>query len=549
MGELREVKVYLSEEDSRSLYSSKSITSPEDAVDVMRELLGKQDREFFCVVNLDSQNRPINYHVVAIGTINQSMFEIGNVFKTAILSNAAKIMVFHNHPSGEVIPSFEDISATQRIIDAGQIMGVKVIDHVIIGGRNKNYYSMFKNDPDLFTDNLYGKDYEINTVGEERVTDVYGTESKKDVFRKAVAEQFVKLLDPDNPTDEMAWIKEWNGSAAMPENTLTGKRYRGINRLCLFFTAAERGYKDPRWATMATLRKIPGARVKKGEHGTNVEFWFVRDFGLDKTDPNFGKSYTFAQAEEMVKNKGRLWSEFVPYPRYYSVFNAEQCIGISPMVAKDNNEVKQEDLVTAISESMNVKILNDGGDRAFYRPTEDTVHLPKPSSFVTDYAYNATALHELAHATGAANRLSRNLSGLFGNEDYAQEELVAEITSCMTAVNFAKDDSGVDEYLKGHAENHKRYVKSWAKAITSNPNCLVQAVKCAEIATDFLELHGGLIDISTFNCLHGHDVTVIADKANHIKVSYLKQFSDNSSITLETHNSISENNQSQSRIV
>ena len=105
------------------------------------------------------------------------------------------------------------------------------------------------------------------------------------------------------------------------------------------------------------------------------------------------------------------------------------------------------------------------------------------------------------------------------------------------------------EYLKEHAENHKRYVKSWAKAITNNPNCLVQAVKSAEIATDFLELHGGLIDISTFNSLHGHDVTVFADKENHIKVSFQKQLSDNNSISLETHNSICGNTQSQSRTI
>ena len=160
--------------------------------------------------------------------------------------------------------------------------------------------------------------------------------------------------------------------------------------------------------------------------------------------------------------------------------------------------------------------------------------MPDPGAFVSSYAYNATALHELAHSTGASHRLNRNISGLFGSEDYAFEELVAEMTSCMVSTNYVMNDSGVDEYLKDHAENHKRYVKSWAKAIISNPNCLVQAIKCAELATDFLELHGGLMDISTFNKHHGHDVTVVFGNDNQIRISYLKPLSNNTANILES---------------
>lgn len=533
MGELKEVKVYLSEEGSNTLYSQKAITSPDDAVEVMSDILCKQDREFFCVVNLDTKNRPINYHVITVGSLNKALVDIGNTFKTALLSNAAKVMIFHNHPSGDLNPSHEDIIATKKIIDAGQILGIKVLDHVIVGGRNRNYYSICKSDPALFAQNSADSTRVLNYV-QESDGQKYSASSKKDEFRKTVAEQFINLLDPDNETDEMNWIKEWNAASSIPINTLNGNRYRGINRICLFLTASEREYKDPRWATIATINKIPGARVNKGEHGTKVEYWFLRDFGLEKDDPDYGKSYTFEQAADLIKTKGRSWSEFTPYPRYYTVFNAEQCSGIPPLAVTENSNVQQDELVSAISHSMQVEIKNDGGDQAYYRPSEDIVHLPDPSAFVSNYAYNATALHELAHSTGAANRLNRNISGFFGSEDYAFEELVAEMTSCMVSTNFVMDDSGVDEYLKEHAENHKRYVKSWAKAIKSNPNCLVQAIKCAELATDFMELHGGLIDVRTFNKHHGHDVTVTVGNDNQIRVSYVKSLINNTESVLDS---------------
>ena len=546
MSELQEVKVYLSNDGSETLYSDKTIMSPADAVNVMSELLGKQDREFLCVVNLDIKNRPINYHVVTIGTLTQSLVDVGNIFKTALLSNAPKVMVFHNHPSGDLIPSQEDITVTKKIIQAGNILGVQVLDHVIVGGRNNNYFSLYKSDPSLFSSGQKEVFESTLSVNEATQSEKYSALSKKEEFRKAVAEQFVRLLDPDNETDEMEWIKEWNGSSLLPENTLTGNRYRGINRICLFLTAAERGYKDPRWATLKSIKKIPGARVKKGEHGTKVEYWFVRDFGVDKDDPNYGKSYTFTQAAEMVKTNGRSWADFIPYPRYYTTFNAEQCTGIPPFVQKENHTVTQDSLVSKISESMGVSILNDGGDRAYYRPSEDTVHLPEKTAFVSTYAYNATAMHELAHATGAKDRLDRDLSGLFGSEDYASEELVAEIASCLGSINFVSDDAGIDEYLKEHAENHKRYVKSWAKAITSNPNCLVQAIKQAEIAADFMELHGGLIDVNTFNKHHGHDVTVFKDKDNQIKVCALKTPAYRKEIAVDNFEYQQENRQEQS---
>ena len=128
--ELKQVRVQLRE--APPIYSTSQITSPEDAVKVMSETLAMMDREYCCVVNLDNRNRPINYNVVSIVDVNSAMVPIQNVFKSAILSNAASIMLFHNHPSGELTPSREDEILTEKLIYAGKIMNINVVDHVIV---------------------------------------------------------------------------------------------------------------------------------------------------------------------------------------------------------------------------------------------------------------------------------------------------------------------------------------------------------------------------------------------------------------------------------
>jgi DNA repair protein RadC len=133
------------------LYSTAPLSHPEAARDVMRDVLKDLDREMVCVVNLDNKMKPINYNVVSIGSIDQSMVPIQNVYKSSILSNAASIMLLHNHPSGDVSPSSPDFDVTKKLVEAGKLMGIPVIDHLIIGGMNGDIYSFRTENPELFT--------------------------------------------------------------------------------------------------------------------------------------------------------------------------------------------------------------------------------------------------------------------------------------------------------------------------------------------------------------------------------------------------------------
>ena len=100
--QLQEVTVRLCLKEGAVLYSTAPLSHPEAARDVMRDVLKDLDREMVCVVNLDNKMKPINYNVVSIGSIDQSMVPIQNVYKSSILSNAASIMLLHNHPSGDL---------------------------------------------------------------------------------------------------------------------------------------------------------------------------------------------------------------------------------------------------------------------------------------------------------------------------------------------------------------------------------------------------------------------------------------------------------------
>lgn len=122
------------------LYSDQPMNSPEEAVRVMNDFLSEMDREMFCIVNLQSDLKPINMNIVSAGAINESIAHPREIMKSAILSNASSIIMIHNHPSGNVQPSREDIRVTGRMQEIGELLGIPVLDHVIVG-RGKEYYS------------------------------------------------------------------------------------------------------------------------------------------------------------------------------------------------------------------------------------------------------------------------------------------------------------------------------------------------------------------------------------------------------------------------
>lgn len=122
-----------------------SIAAPEDIVEVIKPVFDGVDREQFVVLYLNMKLQPIGIEIIAIGGSYACNVEIKNVFKGAIVANAVAIAVAHNHPSGVPKPSEGDFTLTRQIAWAGEILGIRLMDHVILG--EDVFYSMKKENP------------------------------------------------------------------------------------------------------------------------------------------------------------------------------------------------------------------------------------------------------------------------------------------------------------------------------------------------------------------------------------------------------------------
>lgn len=127
------------------LYSDKPMSNPMLVVEALGKELCEMDREVMYVINVKTNSVPINCSVVSIGTLNSSLVEPRELFKSSILSNAAAIILLHNHPSGSLEPSESDLHLTKRLAMAGELLGIDVLDHIIVGGDNSHYYSFAEN--------------------------------------------------------------------------------------------------------------------------------------------------------------------------------------------------------------------------------------------------------------------------------------------------------------------------------------------------------------------------------------------------------------------
>ncbi len=126
----------------RTLPDQRPVRNAGEAVRVLTREFGDLDREIFIVVNLTYQMNVINANVCSVGTLTCTAAEPRDVFKSAILSNAAYCLVMHNHPNGSLEPSEQDLEVTRRLVSAGRVLGIEVVDHLIIGRNEMEYVSL-----------------------------------------------------------------------------------------------------------------------------------------------------------------------------------------------------------------------------------------------------------------------------------------------------------------------------------------------------------------------------------------------------------------------
>lgn len=137
---MREVRIKLVSNDPIMDYE---VSKPEDAIVVMQSIIGDMANEYFAAVYLNAKNKPLDYLVAGIAGTDYSRLDPATVIKGALLQNAPKVMLFHNHPSGEVIPSQTDFATTQKMMMAGKLNNIEILDHVIVSG--DAFHSMAEN--------------------------------------------------------------------------------------------------------------------------------------------------------------------------------------------------------------------------------------------------------------------------------------------------------------------------------------------------------------------------------------------------------------------
>ena len=291
--------------------------------------------------------------------------------------------------------------------------------------------------------------------------------------RKQLVDQVLANLEKGN----LFWTQGWVAAGA-PESAVTGKKYRGINNLYLSLVAMAENYGDNRWATFRQMEE-KGWTFKKDEEGhtlgkgksVSVEYYEMRD---KETKRRFDRSVldgmTFDEQREYM-DKNVYWLR-----KFYRVFNCSLMDGVpaKEMPTIDvNDRIEKAEAILDYWNANESKIVY-GGSQAFYRPSTDEVHLPEREKFKSTQSFYDTAFHEIGHSTGHESRLSRDLSGGFGSQSYAMEELRAEIASI-----FMAQDLGI-EPSEDRLQNNAAYIQSWKDEIKENPNALFTAIADAD---------------------------------------------------------------------
>ena len=303
---------------------------------------------------------------------------------------------------------------------------------------------------------------------------------KTNKAREALVALFVKSLNEK----KLPWNQPWVDKVPVfgsHQNPITGTRYRGLNAVILWAVAMEKNYPDPRWCTYKQAQE-KGWQVKKGSKGCHIEFWCVYDVETKK-------KLSWAEASRLLeKNPGK--EKFLkPCSQVYTVFNGTQIAGI-PELPQANHAppVYQNELLRRFSQRYmeQESIAFNEGTSAYYSPTTDSITMPPKEDFVSELAYYDTLYHECAHSTGVEKRLGRGLENESTKEEYAVEELRAEMAGA-----FLMSEAGakVPEEI---SKNNKAYIQGWAEEIKSDPTFLFQAIKAANEICDFVMERGQL---------------------------------------------------------
>lgn len=279
---------------------------------------------------------------------------------------------------------------------------------------------------------------------------------KNEKVAEIVANKIADLLKENS---KLPYEKQWNTHYVPPQNLEYKKPYRGLNHLLCTMI-----FPDPYFLTFNQIRKMKG-KLKKGAKGFPIIKW-----NWLYLDENGKKVDSEDDAHETIG-----------YMRYHTLFNQKYIEGIEfPKI-----EVPQLEQFEKIEACEKIIEAQDGltivheGQEACYNPLSDIVKMPDPKSFISEDSYYSILFHEVAHWTGHESRLARFQVKVNGIEEYAAEELVAEMTAA-----FLCFETGILNDRR--VQNNAAYIQAWLRRIRNNPQAFIRAGSAATKAFDYI---------------------------------------------------------------
>ncbi|MDX2306695.1 MAG: zincin-like metallopeptidase domain-containing protein [Hyphomicrobium sp.] len=300
------------------------------------------------------------------------------------------------------------------------------------------------------------------TLATESNTKGCASGTRRDLHAE-ITNRIIAAIEADPGRPQMPWRRS-STPLWMPENALSKNAYNGINVVNLWVAAEARGFTSPVWATYKQWAEL-GAQVRKGAKSELVIFY---------------KEFEVEPAPDAADDDGKR-----RVARASFVFNAADIDGFMSPDAPERlgpvARIEAADRFITATEA----VIEHGGERAFYRPSTDTIHMPDEELFTgtdtmsRDESYFAVLLHELTHWTSANGRCNRDLAGRFKKYAYAAEELVAEIGSAMLCAG-----TGVTQDTRA---DHAQYIANWLELLKDDPKAIFTAAAKASQAVAFLK--------------------------------------------------------------
>ena len=358
-------------------------------------------------------------------------------------------------------------------------------------------------------------------------------------------ERFTELMIEKIQSFQGNWKKPWfMPGAAIPPQHLSGRHYNGGNSLMLMLQAEKMGYDIPVWGTFDRItnlnyikdkngnvfqardkngNKLPMVAVNKGEKSFPV---FLTTFTV--VNPQTKERIPYDDYRNLSKEEQAKYKVY-PKLQVFNVFNIAGQTNIAETRPELYEKLKQmaagqiEHQGDLKSDPAIDKMIDDNlffcpinqvkGDKAYYSPARDEIVIPTREQFIDGEAFATNTLHECAHATGAASRLNRTMGHAFGSEEYAKEELTAELSAALIA-----SQHGLTKHVKNDSA---AYLKSWLGSLQQGPDflktVLSEVKRCTGMINQRLDAiqveldKGEKADYSQFRPGNGHGILQTAE--------------------------------------